>query len=125
MPQNGSRRFFFQKLPFQFVIIKEQKFGDPCQESVECNFLGGHCDPVAGICKCLPEAPVSDFYDKCGRQAKINESCTFDEQCSASNKQTMCKNEKCACRFDLTPIVQNDGSIICSCQYTLFFFKCN
>ncbi|GAB0093531.1 hypothetical protein DMENIID0001_086820 [Sergentomyia squamirostris] len=46
-------------------------------------------------------------------QAAINESCFFNEQCEALNFQTECRDGRCICRFEMSPVVNKDGTIEC------------
>lgn len=46
-------------------------------------------------------------------EAAINDTCYFNEQCEAVSFQTECRDRKCICRFEMTPIVNKDGSIGC------------
>lgn len=43
----------------------------------------------------------------------VNETCFFNEQCETSVQQTECRDGRCICRFDKTPVVKKDGSIEC------------
>lgn len=44
----------------------------------------------------------------------VNESCFFNEQCEDSTPETECRDGRCICRFDKTPISKNDGSVECT-----------
>lgn len=46
-------------------------------------------------------------------EASVNESCFFNEQCEAFNFQTECRDGRCICRFEMSPIVNKDGTIEC------------
>lgn len=46
-------------------------------------------------------------------ETAINESCFFNEQCEAFNFQTECRNERCICRFEMTPLPNKDGILEC------------
>lgn len=45
--------------------------------------------------------------------AAINESCFFNEQCEAIFFQTECRDGRCICRFEMSPIWGKDGSVEC------------
>ncbi|CAH0778386.1 unnamed protein product [Bemisia tabaci] len=90
-----------------------KKFGDKCENTWECGFDGGICDAIKKSCQCLPELPATNHIDKCGKEAAVNESCFFDEQCESSYFQTKCQDGKCVCRFDMKPVFHKDGSVEC------------
>lgn len=46
-------------------------------------------------------------------EAAVNESCFFNEQCEVKYFQTECRDGRCVCRFDMTPIWLKDGSVEC------------
>lgn len=43
----------------------------------------------------------------------VNESCFFNEQCEDAVTETECRDGRCICRFDKTPITKKDGSVEC------------
>lgn len=43
----------------------------------------------------------------------VNESCIFTEQCEDAIPETECRDGRCICRFDKTPVTKKDGSIEC------------
>lgn len=47
-------------------------------------------------------------------EAKVNESCFFDEQCEALTQKTLCRDGYCACRFEMLPIMKSDGTTECN-----------
>lgn len=62
---------------------------------------------------------------QCNTESSVNESCFFNEQCEAFNFQTECRDGKCICRFEMSPIVNKDGTIECkgnflSCTLLVF-----
>ncbi|XP_077288100.1 EB domain-containing julius seizure protein isoform X1 [Arctopsyche grandis] len=90
-----------------------KKFGDRCIISSECSFEGSVCDPHMKSCQCTPDLPVTNHIDKCGTGAKVNGSCFFNEQCEAVTEQTECRDGRCTCRFEMTPIMKADGTEEC------------
>ncbi|EDV90747.1 GH14008 [Drosophila grimshawi] len=54
-----------------------------------------------------PETTTPEFA------AAINESCFFNEQCEAIYFQTECRDGRCICRFEMSPIWGKDGSVEC------------
>ncbi|KAJ6637205.1 Glycerophosphodiester phosphodiesterase GDPD5, partial [Pseudolycoriella hygida] len=90
-----------------------KKFGDKCESTLECGFPGSICDPKKKSCQCVENLPITNHIDKCGKEAAINDSCFFNEQCEAFSFQTVCRDGRCICRFDLSPIVNKDGRIEC------------
>lgn len=46
-------------------------------------------------------------------EASVNESCFFNEQCEAFNFLTECRDGRCICRFEMSPIQNKDGTIEC------------
>lgn len=44
------------------------KFGDKCQTTNFCGVYWGVCDTVLHTCQCLPEYPITNHYDKCGKR---------------------------------------------------------
>lgn len=90
-----------------------KKFSDPCESTEECGFADSVCDTSKKICLCVPEAPITNHIDKCGKAAAINESCFFNEQCEATMVKTECKDNRCVCRFELTPNFKSDGTVDC------------
>ncbi|KAF7286219.1 hypothetical protein GWI33_006907 [Rhynchophorus ferrugineus] len=91
----------------------KKKFGDKCTSTDECGFEGSVCDDLQGKCLCRPEVPVTNHLDKCGIAAKINESCTFNEQCETIYYLTECKESVCSCRYQLVPALKADGTVEC------------
>lgn len=51
--------------------------------------------------------------------AAINESCFFNEQCEAVYFQAECRDGRCICRFEMSPIWAKDGSVECKGRYRL------
>lgn len=90
-----------------------KKFGDKCENTQECGFRGSICDSVKKSCQCLPDLPATNHIDKCGAEMGINESCFFNEQCEMRVMQTECKDGRCWCRFELTPILNKQNSFEC------------
>lgn len=98
----------------QFDGNREHKyFGDKCVSTDECSFPGSICDPQKRRCQCIEELQVTNHLDKCGKPAIVNETCFFNEQCEAESFQTECRNGKCICRFEMTPVLNSDGQIKC------------
>ncbi|KAK6617599.1 hypothetical protein RUM44_005187 [Polyplax serrata] len=89
------------------------KFGDKCKETAECDFEGSICDSVLKLCQCIPELPVTNHLDKCGKAASVNDSCSFNEQCEQTVFQTECRDGRCLCRFDKIPVATKDGIVEC------------
>uniref|UniRef100_A0A1B6G5W2 EB domain-containing protein n=1 Tax=Cuerna arida TaxID=1464854 RepID=A0A1B6G5W2_9HEMI len=85
-----------------------KKFGDRCEDTMECGFPGSICDPLLKSCQCLPNLSATNHIDKCGRPVNINETCFFNEQCEVRVIQTECRDQRCACRFEMTPVLKND-----------------
>nr|CAD7399425.1 unnamed protein product [Timema poppensis] len=46
-------------------------------------------------------------------EGAINESCFFNEQCEHVNYQTECRDGRCMCRYELTPVTKQDGTVDC------------
>ncbi|XP_055324047.1 uncharacterized protein LOC129578864 isoform X2 [Sitodiplosis mosellana] len=90
-----------------------KKFGDKCETTQECGFPGSICDSKKRSCQCVEALPVTNHIDKCGKEASINESCFFNEQCEAFNFLTECRDGRCICRFEMSPIPNKDGTIEC------------
>lgn len=44
-----------------------KKFGDRCEDTVECGFPGSICDPRKKSCQCIEDLPVTNHLDKCGK----------------------------------------------------------
>ncbi|XP_030020961.2 uncharacterized protein LOC115440688 isoform X1 [Manduca sexta] len=89
------------------------RYGDPCSVAADCNFPESVCDETQKICQCHEDFQVTNHVDKCGKPAAINESCTFNEQCEDVVFKTECKNERCACKFEMVPEVTLDGAVVC------------
>ncbi|XP_055678859.1 uncharacterized protein LOC129787346 isoform X2 [Lutzomyia longipalpis] len=98
---------------FDYSNRGNRKFGDKCEVTNDCGFPGSICDSKKKSCQCVPELPATNHIDKCGKEAAINESCFFNEQCEALNFQTECRDGRCICRFEMSPVVNKDGSIEC------------
>ncbi|CAH0558957.1 unnamed protein product [Brassicogethes aeneus] len=90
----------------------EKKFGDKCTYTDECGFDGAICDDRMH-CNCIPELPITNHLNKCGVASRINESCTFNEQCEAVSFQMECRDGVCICRYEKTPVIKPDGSFEC------------
>ncbi|KAM7360238.1 EB domain-containing julius seizure protein isoform 2-T16 [Cochliomyia hominivorax] len=98
---------------FDYASRGQKKFGDKCENTLECGFPGSICDPKKKSCQCTEDLPVTNHIDKCGKEAAVNESCFFNEQCEMKYFQTECRDQKCVCRFDMTPVWLKDGSVEC------------
>ncbi|XP_037947216.1 uncharacterized protein LOC119679109 isoform X2 [Teleopsis dalmanni] len=98
---------------FDFASRGNKKFGDKCERTLECGFPGSTCDQKKKSCQCTEDLPVTNHIDKCGKEAAVNESCFFNEQCEVKYFQTECRDGKCICRFEMTPIWGKDGSVEC------------
>ncbi|XP_063218208.1 uncharacterized protein LOC134528486 [Bacillus rossius redtenbacheri] len=94
-----------------------KQIGDKCVETQECGFDYAVCD-ANKKCRCMPDYPVTNHFDKCGKERRINESCDFTEQCEQVNYQTQCRDGRCMCRFELTPVLKPDGSVGCVASNT-------
>lgn len=88
-------------------------YGDRCSVNSDCHFSDSVCDELHKICQCHPDVPISNYKDKCGKPATINETCMFHEQCEDVDFKTECKNDRCACKFEMVPELV-DGTIICT-----------
>ncbi|XP_055908433.1 uncharacterized protein LOC129943179 isoform X2 [Eupeodes corollae] len=99
---------------FDYVSRGKKKFGDKCENTLECGFPGSICDPKKKSCQCVEELPVTNHIDKCGKEAAVNESCFFNEQCESTNFQTECRDGRCVCRFEMVPILNKDGVFECT-----------
>ncbi|KAH8419225.1 hypothetical protein KR222_010805 [Zaprionus bogoriensis] len=98
---------------FDYASRGQKKFGDKCENTLECGFPGSICDPKKKSCQCTEDLHVTNHIDKCGKAAAINESCFFNEQCEAVLFQTECRDGRCICRFEMSPIWGKDGSVEC------------
>lgn len=97
-----------------------QKFGDKCRHTKQCTFEGAICDDITHKCLCKPDLPVTNHMDKCGVLVRVNESCSFTEQCEANNFQTECKDGVCVCRFEKLAVMKSDGRIECEVVQTKY-----
>lgn len=97
------------------VIVKRGtgKFGDKCDTNSDCRFEGSICDGKAKTCRCSPDLPATNHIDKCGKPAAVNESCFFNDQCEQHILATECRDSRCVCRFERTPVLNQDGSLEC------------
>ncbi|XP_064550336.1 uncharacterized protein jus isoform X2 [Drosophila montana] len=98
---------------FDYASRGQKKFGDKCDNTLECGFPGSICDPKKKYCQCTDDLQITNHIDKCGKAAAINESCFFNEQCEAIYFQTECRDGRCICRFEMSPIWGKDGSVEC------------
>ncbi|KAH8310506.1 hypothetical protein KR044_001718 [Drosophila immigrans] len=98
---------------FDYASRGQKKFGDKCENTLECSFPGSICDPKKKSCQCTEDLHVTNHIDKCGKAAAVNESCFFNEQCEAFYFQTECRDGRCICRFEMSPIWGKDGSVEC------------
>ncbi|KAI8123082.1 hypothetical protein CVS40_6202 [Lucilia cuprina] len=98
---------------FDYASRGQKKFGDKCENTLECGFPGSICDPKKKSCQCTEDLPVTNHIDKCGKEAAVNETCFFNEQCEVKYFQTECRDQRCVCRFDMTPVWLKDGSVEC------------
>ncbi|XP_055536781.1 uncharacterized protein LOC129725225 isoform X2 [Wyeomyia smithii] len=99
--------------PFDPSKRGQLKFGDKCESTTECGFSGSVCDPQSRTCQCTPDLPATNHIDKCGKEAQVNESCFFTEQCEQTTEQTECRDGRCICRFEMNPIFKPDGTVEC------------
>ncbi|XP_051864159.1 uncharacterized protein LOC117573652 isoform X1 [Drosophila albomicans] len=98
---------------FDYASRGQKKFGDKCENTLECGFPGSICDPKKKSCQCTEDLHVTNHIDKCGKASAVNESCFFNEQCEAVYFQTECRDGRCICRFEMSPIWGKDGSVEC------------
>ncbi|KAH8359890.1 hypothetical protein KR093_009340 [Drosophila rubida] len=98
---------------FDYASRGQKKFGDKCENTLECGFPGSICDPKKKSCQCTEDLHITNHIDKCGKAAAVNESCFFNEQCEAFYFQTECRDGRCICRFEMSPIWGKDGSVEC------------
>ncbi|XP_049869797.1 uncharacterized protein LOC126369427 isoform X2 [Pectinophora gossypiella] len=98
--------------PFDPSTRGNKKYGDHCSTIQDCSFEHSICDKVQKYCRC-EEDFVTNHVDKCGRPASVNESCTFNQQCETVVDQTECKNDRCACMFEMVAEITVEGTIIC------------
>ncbi|XP_072939606.1 uncharacterized protein jus isoform X2 [Epargyreus clarus] len=89
-------------------------YGDPCSTVMECGFPDSICDDIQKICRCHPDLPVTNHVDKCGKPAGINETCSFNAQCEDVVMKTECRNDRCACKYEMIAEVTVDGGIVCN-----------
>ncbi|XP_063705536.1 uncharacterized protein LOC134834715 isoform X2 [Culicoides brevitarsis] len=94
-------------------IRGSKKFGDPCDSSWECGFPHAICNKDIKKCQCDDRFPATNHLDKCGKLAKVNESCFFTEQCEIMTEQTECRDGKCICMFEMSPILNPDKTYSC------------
>ncbi|XP_022209429.2 uncharacterized protein LOC111065516 isoform X2 [Drosophila obscura] len=99
---------------FDYASRGQKKFGDKCDNTLECGFPGSICDPKKKSCQCTEDLAVTNHFDKCGKEAAINESCFFNEQCEQKYFQTECRDGRCACRFEMSPVWGKDGTVECA-----------
>ncbi|XP_017143940.1 uncharacterized protein LOC108156780 isoform X1 [Drosophila miranda] len=99
---------------FDYASRGVKKFGDKCDNTLECGFPGSICDPKKKSCQCTEDLAVTNHYDKCGKEAAVNESCFFNEQCEQKYFQTECRDGRCACRFEMSPVWGKDGTVECA-----------
>lgn len=91
----------------------DKMYDDRCNSTMDCGFLGSVCPSGIGRCHCTSDLPVTNHLDKCGKAARINESCYFNEQCEILNEVTTCRDGSCACKYDRQPLFHPDGSSEC------------
>lgn len=90
-----------------------KKFGDRCNNTQECGFVGSECDAAKKQCLCISDLPITNHIDRCGKEATINETCSFNAQCEATTERTECRDGRCGCRFEMTPLFRSDGIVEC------------
>ncbi|XP_017477953.1 PREDICTED: uncharacterized protein LOC108367767 [Rhagoletis zephyria] len=98
---------------FDYAGRGKKKFGDKCDGTLECGFPGSICDAKKKSCQCTEDLPVTNHIDKCGKEAAVNESCFFNEQCEVRHYQTECRDGRCACRYEMQPFWGKDGTVEC------------
>ncbi|XP_012160183.1 uncharacterized protein LOC101457039 isoform X2 [Ceratitis capitata] len=98
---------------FDYASRGQKKFGDKCENTLECGFPGSICDAKKKSCQCTEDLPVTNHIDKCGKEAAVNETCFFNEQCEVKHYQTECRDGRCACRYEMTPFWGKDGTVEC------------
>ncbi|XP_070138213.1 uncharacterized protein jus isoform X3 [Drosophila bipectinata] len=52
---------------FDYASRGQKKFGDKCENTLECGFPGSICDPKKKSCQCTEDLPVTNHIDKCGK----------------------------------------------------------
>lgn len=45
----------------------QKKFGDKCENTLECGFPGSICDSKKKSCQCTEDLPITNHFDKCGK----------------------------------------------------------
>ncbi|XP_029712621.2 uncharacterized protein LOC109402379 isoform X2 [Aedes albopictus] len=99
--------------PFEPSTARALLFGDKCDHSEECTFVGGFCEPEEHLCRCEPDLPATNRVNKCGKPASLNEECLFNEQCEMTYSRLGCKEGRCHCLFEWEPIRMTNGSVEC------------
>nr|XP_026489187.1 uncharacterized protein LOC113395728 isoform X1 [Vanessa tameamea] len=89
-------------------------YGDGCSTVIECGFADSICDSVQKTCRCHPEFAVTNYVDKCGKPAGINETCAFNQQCEEAVLMTECRNERCVCLYEMVAEMTVDGGFACN-----------
>ncbi|BES97578.1 Hypothetical protein NTJ_10392 [Nesidiocoris tenuis] len=94
------------------------KFGDKCERTSDCGFRGAVCDESLKTCQCKPELTATNHIDKCGPEVDINGTCFFNEQCENRVLQTECRDGRCSCRFEMSPIfIPKHNKVECIAHY--------
>lgn len=58
----------------------QKKFGDKCENTLECGFPGSICDPKKKSCQCTEDLPVTNHIDKCGKGKFEGGSCKLSRE---------------------------------------------
>ena len=88
--------------------------------------------PLSLLCVKIFLVPISELHSCLYKifillshitAVSVNESCFFNEQCETSIPQTECRDGRCICRFDKTPVLKKDGSIECMGKWFILIFS--
>ncbi|XP_063360204.1 uncharacterized protein LOC134649392 isoform X3 [Cydia amplana] len=99
--------------PFNAATRGTAMYGDGCSITNDCGFADSICDESLKTCHCHPDKPATNYVDKCGKPSSINETCTFNEQCEEAVIMTECRNDRCACKYEMVAEVTVDGGVVC------------
>jgi len=93
---------------------KAMQVGDSCEKNEDCSLvLQSFCNAEKRVCVCPPTYPVN-ATTVCGQERMLNDSCTVDAECTGSDRNLECREQRCQCISGHRPSLYTGGTIFCT-----------
>jgi len=93
---------------------KAMQLGEACEKNEDCSRVyRSFCHAEEYVCVCPPTYPVNGTTI-CGQERMLNDSCTFDGECTSSDRNLECREQRCQCISSHRPSLYTGGTIFCT-----------